>query len=113
MSRVVDGYRFVPAGSDGSGAVIVVLPGEIDRAQWFRNIRAEPRVRVYAFSRKPAAAIARVLPPKEAAAMLAGYAARHPRAGAAMEPVLRDTLGGSGDAESRLPVVTLQPGRTG
>ena len=78
----------------------VVVSGFGDRAQWFRNIRAEPRVRVYALSRKPAAAIARVLPPVEAAAVLTDYAARHLRAWAAMEPVLRDTLGGSGDAGS-------------
>lgn len=87
----------------------VVVSGFGDRAQWFRNIRAEPRVRVYALSRKPAAAVARVLPPAEAAAVLADYTARHPRAWAAMEPVLRDTLGGSGDGESRLPVVALEP----
>ena len=91
----------------------VVVSGFGDRAQWFRNIRAEPRVRVYALSRKPAAAIARVLPPAEAAAVLTDYAARHPRAWAAVEPVLRDTLGGSGDAGSRLPVVALESGRAG
>lgn len=88
----------------------VVVSGFGDRAQWFLNIRAEPRVRVYALSRKPAAAVARVLPPPEAAAVLAQYSARHPRAWSAMEPILRDTLGG-GDPGSRLPVVALEPGR--
>jgi deazaflavin-dependent oxidoreductase (nitroreductase family) len=90
----------------------VVVSGFGDRAQWFRNIRAEPRVRVYTLSRKPAAAIARVLPPAAAGAVLADYSARHPRAWAAMEPVLRDTLGGrGGDAGSRLPVVALESER--
>ncbi len=92
----------------------VVVSGFGDRAQWFRNIRADPRVRVYALSRKPAAATARVLPPQEAAAVLATYSARHPRAWAAMRPVLRDTLGSrGGDVESRLPVVALESGREG
>ncbi|WP_187365665.1 hypothetical protein [Trebonia kvetii] len=43
--------------------------------------------------------------------MLADYAATHPRAWAAMEPVLRDILGGSGAASPRLPVVALESGR--
>lgn len=85
-----------------------VVSGFGDRAQWFRNIRAEPRVRVYALSRRPTAAIARVLPLAEAAAVLADYSARHPRAWAAMELVLRDTLGGGGDPGSRPPVVALE-----
>lgn len=96
----------------GAGSYVVVS-GFGERAQWLRNVRAEPRVRVYALSRKPATAVARVLPPAEAADVLAGYAARHPRAWAAMEPVLRDTLGGAADPGSLLPVVALETGRSG
>jgi deazaflavin-dependent oxidoreductase (nitroreductase family) len=80
----------------------VVVSGFGDRAQWFRNILAGPRVRVYVLSRKPAAATARVLPQQEATAALAAYSARHPRAWAAMKPVLQDTLGSR--RRGRVPV---------
>ncbi|MBO0820728.1 MAG: nitroreductase family deazaflavin-dependent oxidoreductase [Nocardiopsaceae bacterium] len=90
----------------------LVVSGFGQRAQWFRNIRADPRVRVYALSRPPANGTARVLPRPEAAAALAAYVARHPRAWEAARPVLRDTLGGpDDDIESRLPVVALELGR--
>lgn len=91
----------------------LVVSGFGERAQWFRNIRANPRVRVYALSRAPASGTARILPRAEASAALAAYSARHPRAWDAMKPVLRDTLGSrDGDVESRLPVIALEPGRT-
>lgn len=90
----------------------LVVSGFGGRAQRFGNIRAEPRVRIYALSRKPTAAVARVLPQAEAAAVLTGYSARHPRAWATAKPVLEHTLGGQGgDVESRLPVVALESAR--
>jgi len=42
----------------------IVAAGFGDRAQWLRNVRASPRVRVYAGARRPAAATARPLPPR-------------------------------------------------
>jgi len=90
----------------------IVVSGFGDRAQWFRNVRANPRVRVYFLSRRPAPATARVLPRAEAAAALAAYSARHPRAWAAVQPVLQGTLGGpAAGVTSRLPVVALEAGR--
>lgn len=90
-------------------ATCLVVSGFGERAQWFRNIRADSRVRVYILSRAPAAGIARILPRAEAGAALAAYSARHPRAWEAMRPVLRDTLGShDGEIESRLPVVALE-----
>ncbi|MGH3562280.1 MAG: nitroreductase family deazaflavin-dependent oxidoreductase, partial [Mycobacterium sp.] len=44
----------------------VVASGFGPKAQWFRNIRANPRVRVYAGSHAPASAVARVLDQPEA-----------------------------------------------
>jgi deazaflavin-dependent oxidoreductase (nitroreductase family) len=89
----------------------IVVSGFGDRAQWFRNIRANPRVRVSALSRRAAPATARILPQQEAAAALTAYSARHPRAWAAMKPVLQDTLGSpAADVESRLPVIALDLG---
>lgn len=90
----------------------IVVSGFGDRAQWFRNIRANPRVRVTALSRGPAPATARILPRNEATAALTVYSARHPRAWAAMKPILGDTLGSpAADVESRLPVIALELGR--
>jgi deazaflavin-dependent oxidoreductase (nitroreductase family) len=39
----------------------VVVSGFGDRAQWFRNVRADPPMSVYAGSRRPASATARLL----------------------------------------------------
>lgn len=92
----------------------IVVSGFGDRAQWFRNIRANPQVRVYALSRSPAPATARILPQEEATAALTAYSGRHPRAWAAMKPVLQDTLGiPTDDVESRLPVIVLELGCEG
>ncbi len=67
----------------------VAASGFGTRAQWFRNVRANPHVRVYAGRRRPAPATARLLASDETAAALAAYAARHPRVGR-VETGLRD-----------------------
>lgn len=95
----------------------VVCSGFGGRAQWFRNIQADPRVRVYLASRRPAPATARVLSGPAAAAAVSQYAAAHPRAWSTLKPVLEAALGSriSGDGTG-LPMVALelgsgQPGR--
>jgi deazaflavin-dependent oxidoreductase (nitroreductase family) len=70
------------------------------RAQWFRNVRANPDVRVYLGACGPVAATARLLTSEEAAAALTAYASSHPRQWATLKPVftcyrLHDTLGGT------------------
>jgi len=91
-----------------------VVSGFGDRAQWFRNIRANPKVRVYTLSRRPAPATARIFPQAEAAAALTAYSARHPRAWAGIKPVLRGTLDSPADeVETRLPVIGLELSRQG
>src|ERR1051326_5078584 len=45
-----------------SPGTYLVVSGFGDRAQWFRNIRANPQVRVRTLSRRPAPATARILP---------------------------------------------------
>jgi deazaflavin-dependent oxidoreductase (nitroreductase family) len=86
----------------------VVISGFGDRAQWYRNICADSRVRVQVGCRKPAAAIARRLNPEEAAATLASYAASHPRAWAQLRPVLENTLGTAiNENGTSLPMVIL------
>ena len=89
--------------------VYVVASGFGRKAQWFRNIQANPRVRVHAGSHAPRRATARVLDQQEADRTLAGYRGRHPRAWERFRPVLEDTLGAPiTDTESPLPMVELR-----
>jgi len=87
----------------------IVASGFGSKAQWFRNIEANPRVRVYAGSRTPADATARVLDQHEAVSVLAAYRDRHPHAWARFKPVLEETLGGPiHDTNTELPLVELR-----
>ena len=89
--------------------VYVVASGFGRKAQWFRNIQANPRVRVHAGSHAPRRATARVLDQQEADRTLAGYRSRHPRAWERFRPVLEDTLGAPiTDTDSPLPMVELR-----
>jgi deazaflavin-dependent oxidoreductase (nitroreductase family) len=86
----------------------VVVSGFGPRAQWFRNIQADPHVRVFVGGRKPVTATARVLGPEQSGAVLASYARRHPRAWKALRPVFETTLGAAIDENStQLPLVAL------
>jgi deazaflavin-dependent oxidoreductase (nitroreductase family) len=82
----------------------LVVSGFGGRAQWSRNIQANPRVRLYAASRRPAPPRARILTRDKARTALAAYAAARPRAWATLKPALERTLGAeAGD----LPMVAL------
>lgn len=71
----------------------VVVSGFGERAQWFRNVVAEPRVRVSVGRRRAVPATAHRLPQDRAAALLAEYPHRHPRAWARLEPTIRAACG--------------------
>ncbi len=87
----------------------VVASGFGRKAQWFRNIRANPRVRVYAGSHAPSPATARVLGKDEADRTLAAYRSRHPKAWEQFRPVLEDTLGAAiTNTGTPLPLVELR-----
>ncbi len=87
----------------------LVASGFGDQAQWFRNIEANPRVRVYAGSRSPSPATARVLPRADADRALGDYARRHPRAWNRFKPVLERTLGSPiAETDSALPIVEIR-----
>lgn len=89
--------------------VYVVASGFGTKAQWFRNITANPQVRVFLGSRAPAQATARVLDRQAADRVLAGYRARHPRAWSRMKGVIEQTLGEPiTDTDTPLPMVELQ-----
>lgn len=86
----------------------VIASGFGTRAQWFRNVRANPAVRVYVASRKPAPATARLLTPEQTAATLDTYAARHPRRWDTFNSLLETTLGTkSGEHSTELPLIAL------
>lgn len=86
----------------------VVVSGFGRAAQWYRNIEADPRVRLYLGSRGPTQAEARPLGGEQAAASLRRYAAAHPRAWASLRPVLERTLGARIAADgTELPMVGL------
>jgi len=79
----------------------VVVSGLGGRAQWFRNVEANPQVRVHVGSRKPAPAIAHRLDADATAASLGRYASAHPRSWAKLRPVLEETLGTHRRARNR------------
>ena len=79
------------------------------RAQWFRNVSVEPRVRVWVGRRFAAAATARVLTVPEADAALQSYLGHHRRAWDAFKPVLENTLGSPiAEQDTQLPMVELR-----
>jgi deazaflavin-dependent oxidoreductase (nitroreductase family) len=86
----------------------VVASGFGARAQWFRNVQAEPHVRVVIGGRRPAPATARLLPAEDSAVVLHAYARNHPRAWKKLKPVFESTLGAEiGEHGTGLPLVAL------
>lgn len=86
----------------------VVVSGFGRRAQWYRNVEANPQVRVYLGSRAPVAATAHRLDGAASAASLGRYAHAHPRSWATLRPVLEQTLGATiGEHGTELPVVAV------
>jgi deazaflavin-dependent oxidoreductase (nitroreductase family) len=89
----------------------VVVSGFGAKAQWFRNIKANPRVRVYTGSRAPRPATARILAGQEADQALGAYINAHPQAWERFRPVLERTLGSPiTETDTPLPIVELQLG---
>ncbi|MEU4293160.1 nitroreductase family deazaflavin-dependent oxidoreductase [Kribbella sp. NPDC026596] len=87
----------------------VVVSGFGTRAQWYRNVVANPDVRVWSRSRGPARATADILPADRAAACLDRYVRRHPEAWETMKPALENTLGSPiDDRGAALPMVQFR-----
>lgn len=87
----------------------VVASGFGAKAQWFRNVAANPRVRVYVGSHRPARATASILDQRAADSTLADYIAEHPRAWARFKAVLERTLGRQvTETNTPLPLVELR-----
>ena len=87
----------------------IVPSGFGAKAQWFRNIQTNPRVRVYVGSHAPAPATARQLDQTEADRVLAQYRATRPQMWERFKPVLEETLGRPiTDVNTQLPLVELR-----
>jgi deazaflavin-dependent oxidoreductase (nitroreductase family) len=87
----------------------VIASGFGAKAQWFRNIQANPNVRVYVGSHAPASATARVLDRDEADRALDVYRAKRPRMWERFKAVLEETLGEPiTDTNTPLPLVELR-----
>jgi deazaflavin-dependent oxidoreductase (nitroreductase family) len=89
---------------------LVIVSGFGDRAQWYRNILANPRVRLYLGSHRPVAATAQPLPSEDATVSLRKYADRFPKAWATLRPILEDTLGTPiNEQGTNLPMMLVNP----
>lgn len=88
--------------------VYVVVSGLGPGSQWYRNVRAEPRVRVSCGRRRGVPARAVLLDEAGAERALAGYRAAHPRAYDRLGRVLEAA---QGVPLRSLPAVRLEPER--
>ncbi|OBB34394.1 nitroreductase [Mycolicibacterium peregrinum] len=87
---------------------IVVASGFGAKAQWFRNVVANPQVRVWLGSHRPAPAVAHVLDQPAVDQVLADYRAEHPKTWDQFKLVLEATLGQPiTDTNAPLPMVEL------
>lgn len=83
----------------------VVISGFAGKAQWYRNITANPRVRVSTGFRRNMAALAEPMPQAESAALLRDFAERHPAEWKNMQGVFERVCGRPVDA---MPMVRLR-----
>jgi deazaflavin-dependent oxidoreductase (nitroreductase family) len=92
-----------------SAETYVVASGFGTKAQWFRNICANPNVRVWIGSRPPATAVAHVLDQQAADQALDAYRTRHPKYWEQFRHVVEETLGQPiGETDIPLPMVELR-----
>lgn len=88
----------------------VVVSGFGERAQWYRNILANPHVRLFVGGNRPVGALAKPLPLEQAAAALHHYAEKYPKAWARLRPVFEETLGSPINEDgTNLPMLLIKP----
>lgn len=88
-----------------SSDTYVIVSGFGERAQWYRNLIANPQVRVSVGRHRLAPAVATLLSPDAADATLARYADRHPRTWEQLRRTLEDT---SKTTDLHLPMFSLR-----
>lgn len=88
--------------------VYIVASGFGTRAQWYRNIQADPQVRIQIGAGRPVPALARTLTTAESSDAVASYRTLHPGAWKRLKPVFEATLGSRiDDDRPALPLVSL------
>lgn len=89
----------------------VIAAGTGKTADWYRNVRAESRVRMWVGRLRDAPAVARPLGDEEARHQLEAYRTEHPTAWRVLRPVIARATGraGAGDDElfCAVPLVEL------
>ena len=88
---------------------IIVVSGFGDRAQWYRNLLAEPRCRVSVGRWTSVAAVARMLGCQDSRAALLRYQAAHPAAWKRLKGVLEQAVGGPVEAFPMVELVLTDP----
>ncbi|MFV0461088.1 MAG: nitroreductase family deazaflavin-dependent oxidoreductase [Actinomycetales bacterium] len=83
----------------------VVMSGFGERAQWYRNLRADPRCHVSSGRLRRAPATARILSVEEAGDALDRYARAHPKAWERLQGVISEA---QGHQVEQVPVVELR-----
>lgn len=101
--------------ADREPGCLFIASGYGPHSQWFRNVRADPRVRVWTGPDRGVPARATVLTGEETRQRLEVYRRRHRRAAAALGrtlgiPELRGTGPLPADVDGRLPLVRLDLG---
>lgn len=97
-------YVVVEAVEHEASDRIVVASGFGPKAEWYRNLLAEPRCGVSVGARRRVPARAEALAPDESRALLARYAEAHPAAFAALQ---RSIVDATGDPDPEIPMVRL------
>jgi deazaflavin-dependent oxidoreductase (nitroreductase family) len=87
----------------------LVASGFGEKAQWFRNVKVNPRVRVNVANHSSAPATARILTQPEADRALGEYVSQHPGSWNHLRPVLERALGRPITVtDTSLPIVELR-----
>ncbi|MDQ2698305.1 MAG: nitroreductase family deazaflavin-dependent oxidoreductase [Actinomycetota bacterium] len=91
---------------------IVIASGFGAHAQWYQNLRAEPRCGVSVGWRRRVPSRAELLGTDESRALLMQYSRRHPKVWAVLQQSIRDA---TGEADPEIPMVRLhlRPRRMG
>lgn len=84
--------------------VYMVSSGFGRTSQWFRNIQANPGIRIWVGRRRALQATASILAPDDSQRAIGLYAEQHALAWAVLRPTLETTLGGPID---QMPVVAV------
>lgn len=88
---------------------VVVASGFGAKAQWFRNIAVNPRVRVWLGGHRPVSGDAHVLDQHRADQVLTAYRERHPTTWQQFKLVLEETLGQPiTETDTPLPLVEIR-----